>query len=123
MLGRGVTAADWQPCTPGVTASCESVCPPHCTPTALTVTTQADQAVDLPAAACTDPAGRALSLVIAKPPDHGSLAGLRYTPSAGFTGQDSVAYRVSNGAGESEPVRVTDLRRPAPGAVPAPRRA
>ena len=119
VLARGVTAADWQPCTPGVTASCESVSPPHCTPTALTVTTQADQAVDLPVAACTDPAGRALSLVIAKQPDHGSLAGLRYTPSAGFTGQDSVVYRVSNGAGESEPVRVTVFVVPRP-AVAAP---
>ena len=81
VLGRGVTAADWQPCTPGVTASCESVSPPHCTSTALNVTTQADQAVDLPVAACSDPAGRALSLVIAKQPDRGSLAGLRYTPT------------------------------------------
>jgi hypothetical protein len=119
VLGRGVTAADWQPCTPGLTASCESVSPPHCTSTALSVTTQADQAVDLPTAACSDPAGRALSLVIAKQPDRGSLAGLRYTPNAGFTGQDSVIYRFSNGVGESEPVRVTIFVVPRP-AVAAP---
>ncbi len=119
VLGRGVTAADWQPCTAGVTASCESVSPPHCTSTALNVATQADQAVDLPVAACSDPAGRALSLVIAKQPDHGSLAGLRYTPNAGFVGQDSVVYRVSNGVGESEPVRVTVFVVPRP-AVAAP---
>ena len=28
VLGRGVTAADWQPCTAGVTTSCTSVSPP-----------------------------------------------------------------------------------------------
>jgi hypothetical protein len=120
VLGRGVTAADWQPCTAGVTTSCTSVSPPHCTPSALNVTTQADLAVDLPVAACSDPAGRALSLVIAKPPDHGTLAGLRYTPNPGFTGQDSVVYRFSNGAGESEPVRVTVFVVPRPAAAVAP---
>jgi hypothetical protein len=114
VLGRGVTAADWQPCTAGVTTSCVSVSPPHCSQTALNVTTQADVAVDLPVATCSDPAGRALSLVIAKQPDHGTLAGLRYTPNPGFTGQDSVVYRFSNGAGESELVRVTVFVVPRP---------
>jgi hypothetical protein len=129
VLARGVTAADWQPCTAGVTTSCTSVSPPQCAQSALNVTTQADVAVDLPVPTCTDPAGRALSLVIAKPPDHGSLAGLRYTPNPGFTGQDSVVYRFSNGAVESEPVRVTVfvVPRPAPAApaqvVPVLRRA
>ncbi len=120
VLARGVTAADWQPCTAGVTTSCTSVSPPHCTQSALNVTTQADLAVDLPVAACSDPAGRALSLVIAKPPDHGTLAGLRYTPNPGFSGQDSVVYRFSNGAGESEPVRVTVFVVPRPAAAVGP---
>jgi Bacterial Ig domain/WD40-like Beta Propeller Repeat len=120
VLDRGVTAADWQPCTAGVTTSCESVSPPHCAQSALNVTTQAGQAVDLPAATCADPAGRTLSLVIAKPPDHGTLAGFRYTPSPGFVGQDSVIYRMSNGAGESEAVRVTVFVVPRPTAAVAP---
>jgi hypothetical protein len=114
-----VVAGDWQPCTPGVTASCISVAPPHCSATAATATTQADQPVDLPPAPCTDPAGRALSVVVVKDPEHGALSGLRYTPATGFTGQDSAIYRVSNGVAESEAVRVTIfvLPRPAPAAT------
>ena len=69
---------------------------------AATATTQADQPVDLPAPPCTDPAGRPLTLVVVKAPEHGTLAGLRYTPAPGFSGQDAVAYRVSNGVAESE---------------------
>jgi hypothetical protein len=83
-------------------------------------TTQVDQPVDLPQPPCTDPAGRMLSLVVAKAPDHGTLTGLRYTPAAGYAGQDSVSYRVSNGISDSDTVRVTIfvLPRPAPsGAV------
>ena len=92
--------------------------PPHCTPTALNVTTQADQAVDLPVAACTDPAGRALSLVIVKPPDHGTLSGLRYTPERrGSPARTASIYRVSNGVGESELVRVTIFVVPRPAAA------
>ena len=81
--------------------------------------TQADQPVDLPAATCTDPAGRPLTLMIVRPPDHGTLSGLRYTPAPGFTGQDSTIYRVSNGVGESELVRISIFVVPRPvAAVP-----
>ena len=125
VAGR-VTAADWQPCKPE-TASCQSVALPRCSATTVPATTQADQPVDLPAPPCSDPAGRALSLVVVKAPDHGTLDGLRYTPAPGFSGQDVVIYRVSNGAGESEAVRVTIfvVPRPAPlpGVTPTGRRA
>ncbi len=99
--------------------SCESVTPPRCTVATVVVTTQADQPVDLPAPPCSDPAGRVLSLVVVKAPDHGTLAGRRYTPAPGFTGQDVVTYRMSNGAAESEPVRVTIFVVPRPAAAPA----
>lgn len=122
VLGASVTSVDWQPCTPGVTVSCESVSPPTCTPTALSVTTQADQPVDLPTATCTDPAGRPLTLMVVRPPDRGTLVGLRYTPAPGFTGQDSVVYRVTNGVAESGLVRIAIfvVPRPAPAPTVAP---
>jgi hypothetical protein len=119
VLGSGVTSVDWQPCTPGVTAGCESVSPPTCTPAALNATTQADQPIDLPVATCTDPAGRPLTLMIVRPPDNGTLDGLRYTPRPGFTGQDSVVYRFSNGFGESGLVRVAIFVVPRPAPAPA----
>jgi hypothetical protein len=114
LSGVSVSGADWQPCTPGATASCLSVSPPRCTATALAVTTQADQAVDLPPWPCSDPAGLDLSLVLVKAPEHGTVAGWRYTPAAGFAGQDVMTFRLSNGAGESEPVRVTIFVVPRP---------
>jgi hypothetical protein len=111
---------DWQPCVGGTTLSCESVAPPRCSATSATATTQSDQPVDLPAPPCTDPAGRRLELVVAKAPDHGTIDGLRYTPAPGFSGQDSVAYRVSNGVADSAEVyRVTVFVVPRPvAAVP-----
>jgi hypothetical protein len=111
-----VVAADWQPCTPGVTASCESVAPPRCG--ATTATTQSDQPVDLTGPSCSDPAGRPLTFVVIKAPEHGTLAGRRYTPAPGFTGQDVVIYRVSNGAADSEPVRLTIFVVPRPPSAP-----
>ncbi len=115
LTAAAITAADWQPCREN-TLSCESVTPPRCSTTALTATTQADQPVDLPSASCTDPAGRPLTVVVVKAPEHGTLSGQRYTPAAGFTGQDTLTYRLSNGAAESELVRVTlfVLTRPVP---------
>ena len=57
--------------------------------------------------------------MIVRPPEHGTLSGLRYTPAPGFTGQDSTVYRVSNGVGESELVRVSIFVVPRPvAAVP-----
>ncbi len=116
----GVATVDWQPCTAGRTARCESVAPPRCSVVTLAATTQTDQPVDLPAPPCSDPAGRELSLVMVKAPDHGTLAGRRYTPAPGFAGHDVVAYRVSNGVAESELVRVTIFVVPRPTAAPQP---
>jgi Big-like domain-containing protein/WD40 repeat protein len=114
---------DWQPCVPDVTLSCESVASPRCSTAAANVTTQADQPIDLPAPPCVDPAGRPLSLVVVKPPDHGTVDGLRYTPAAGYSGQDTVGYRVDNGVLESETFRVTVfvVPRGSPTAVPVTR--
>jgi hypothetical protein len=121
LTAPGVGAVDWQHCTE-VSASCVSVAPPRCSATTATATTQVDQPVDLPPAPCTDPAGRALSVVVVKAPEHGSLTGLRYSPAAGFTGQDTATYRVSNGVAESELVRATIfvLPRPVAASVPKP---
>jgi hypothetical protein len=105
---------DWQPCVTGVTLSCESVAPPRCSVLSANATTEADQPIDLPGPPCTDPAGRSLSLVVAKAPDRGTLSGLRYTPAAGFSGQDTVAYRVNNGVVDSETYRVTIFVVPRP---------
>ncbi len=102
----GATVADWQPCVPGVSQSCESVAPPICSSVSLSATTEADRPVDLPPIPCTDPAGRGLSMVIVKAPEHGSLVGQRYTPAPGFIGQDALTYKVSNGVGGSPEVTV-----------------
>jgi Bacterial Ig domain/WD40-like Beta Propeller Repeat len=119
LAGGTFTAADWQPCT-AATMSCESIAPPRCSALALSVTTRAEQAIDLPPEPCGDPAGRPLSLVIVKPPEHGTLEGRRYTPAAGFAGQDGLSYRMSNGSGESETVRVTIFVVPRPATLAAP---
>src|SRR3954471_20424642 len=113
LSGGAFTSADWQPCTE-TTASCVSVAPPRCGPLALSVTTQSDPAVGLPPPTCSDPARLALSTVIVRAPEHGTLEGRVYTPAAGFSGQDGVSYRVSNGSGESETVRVTIFVVPRP---------
>src|SRR4051794_7370655 len=113
LAGGAFTSPDWQPCA-GATASCGSVAPPRCVPLALRVTTQSDRAVELPPPPCSDPARLALSTVIVRAPEHGTLEGRVYTPAAGFSGQDGVSYRVSNGSGESETVRVTIFVVPRP---------
>jgi hypothetical protein len=105
---------DWQPCVAGATASCVSVTPPRCTATATAVTTQSGQAVVLPPWPCTDPAGRPLSLVVVRAPEHGVLEDRLYTPAPGFAGQDSAVVRLSNGVLESEPVRLTIFVVPRP---------
>lgn len=114
-----VRAVDWQPCTPGVTVSCVSARPPVCSAAAATVTTQSDQAVELPAPPCSDPAERALTPVLVRAPERGSLAGWRYTPAPGFTGTDTLTYRMSNGITESDLVRVTIFVVPRPAPAPA----
>ena len=65
-----------------MTASCASVAPPHCSAPTATATT-AGRPARRPARRrrARDPAGRALSLVVVKAPEHGTLAGLRYTPA------------------------------------------
>jgi len=101
----GVTAIDWQPCVQA-TVSCYSSVPPACTTNTAQVTTQADRPVQLPAAPCNDPSSLPLSFVLVKGPDNGTLAGTVYTPNAGFSGQDTVTYKVSNGFAESEVIKV-----------------
>ncbi len=120
------TAPAWQPCLVGVTVACVSVAPanlppaPSCQPSS--VTTQAGQPIDLPAPPCVDPSGRTLTVIVVKPPDHGTLSGRRYTPASGFTGEDSLLYKASNGASESALTRLTlfVVPRPVPIASPPP---
>jgi hypothetical protein len=103
----GATAVDWQPCTSATAIGCESVLPPRCEAFAAQVTTQVDQPVALPVVPCPDPAGRPTHVQIVSAGEHGSVSGTVYTPRPGFVGQDSVTYRVSNGAAQSELVKVT----------------
>lgn len=118
----GVTSVAWQPCVEGVTASCRSIVPPRCSGTSAQVTTQTDQPVELAAPSCWDPLGQPLSLIVTLPPAHGTVTGTAYTPAPGFTGQDSVTFKVSNGSSESETIRVTIfvVPRPTPSATPPP---
>jgi hypothetical protein len=105
----------------GVTIACASSSGTPACPESATVATPADQPVDLPLGPCTDPAGRTLSIAIAKAPDHGTLAGARYTPAAGFSGQDTVLYRAGNGLATSNLARVTVYVLPRTVAATSPR--
>lgn len=115
----GVTAVDWQPCT-AATQSCHSSVPPACTASTVQVRTQADQPVALPAAPCTDPSSLPLSFVLVKGPDFGTLAGTVYTPNPGFTGQDTVTYKVTNGYAESEVIKAVIFVVPRPASTAPP---
>jgi hypothetical protein len=70
--------------------------------------------------AATDAEGDALSFEVLGRPANGILTGtppaLRYTPDAGFIGNDEITYRVSDGAAVSEPV--TLHLRVGPGVAP-----
>jgi hypothetical protein len=114
-----VTAVDWQPCV-AATVTCNSILPPTCSTTTAQVTTPADQPVALPPTPCSDPASLPLSFVLVKGPDSGTLNGTVYTPNAGFTGQDALSYKVSNGTSESEVIRVTIFVVPRAGASGVP---
>ena len=74
------------------------------------VSTPAGQPVAVDATA-TDPDGDALTYAIADPPDHGTLGGsgaaLTYTPSAGFTGQDSFVIQATDIFGATDTATVT----------------
>jgi len=98
---------DWQPCVAGVTVSCASPAPVPSCPERVSVTIAVGQPVDLPLGGCSDPAGRPLTVSITRGPEHGTLAGARYTPAAGFSGQDSVLYQASAGGFASNVARVT----------------
>ncbi|MFL6158049.1 MAG: Ig-like domain-containing protein, partial [Marmoricola sp.] len=67
-----------------------------------------------------DPDGDALTYDVVTAPAHGSLAGtapdLTYTPAAGYTGPDSLAYSVSDGNGGSTSATVA-ITVTAPGGV------
>ncbi len=108
---------DWQPCVAGVTVSCTSPAPAPACPESLSVTTTADQAVDLPLGGCADPAGRPVTVTVTRGPGHGTLSGTRYTPAAGFSGSDSVLYRASAGGAASNVGRVTIYVLPRPATV------
>jgi hypothetical protein len=62
---------------------------------------------------------------VTRGPEHGALAGWRYTPAAGFSGQDTVLYRASAGGASSNLGRVTIfvVPRAAPAAPAPPARA
>ncbi|MFY0522205.1 Ig-like domain-containing protein [Archangium gephyra] len=66
----------------------------------------------------TDGDGDALTFEVVGAPANGTLSGtgpaLVYTPSAGFAGEDSFTYRVSDGQLASEPVTVRITVEPAP---------
>ncbi|WPB76905.1 Ig-like domain-containing protein [Archangium violaceum] len=66
----------------------------------------------------TDGDGDTLSFEVVGAPANGTLSGtapaLVYTPSAGFAGEDSFTYRVSDGQSASEPVTVRITVAPAP---------
>ena len=121
LTAQRIGAVDWQPCVER-TVSCRSVAPPRCSASVQVTTTLAGEPIDLPAPPCSDPAGLALTVTLVQGPAHGTLSGLRYTPTPGFAGEDTVVYRVSNGSGESDPVRVTIfvVQRPLAVAEPAP---
>ena len=103
----GAVAVDWQPCTGETTVGCRSLLAPTCSTSSVRVTTPADVPVELAPAPCADPAGLPLRLEIDRPGVHGTVSGTVYTPRPGFTGQDTLSYRVSNGTAQSDPVRVT----------------
>ena len=52
--------------------------------------------------------------------DHGTLTGRHYTPTDGFTGEDSILYKASNGASESAVTKLTLFVVPRPVTVAAP---
>jgi hypothetical protein len=66
-----------------------------------------------------------MTVTVTRGPEHGTLTGARYTPAAGFSGQDSVLYRASAGGAASNVARVTIyvLARAVPAAQAPPPRA
>jgi Tol biopolymer transport system component len=98
---------DWQPCVAGVTVSCTSSVPTPTCPENVSVTIAAGRPADLPLGGCTDPGGRPITVIVTRGPEHGALAGARYTPAAGFIGADTVLYRASAGGAWSNVGRVT----------------
>jgi hypothetical protein len=84
---------------------------PTCDATSATV--QAGHAVDVPLS-CTDPDGNGIT-IDADPPAHGTLVGGRYTPAAGFSGQDAITFRATDEWGlTSDDAVATITVKPAP---------
>ena len=84
---------------------------PTCADSAVTVV--AGSSIVLGAAPCSDPDGDALTLVLVRAPQHGTLdASRRYTPAAGYVGADTIQYRASDGRLQSAvaTVRITVKR-------------
>lgn len=65
-----------------------------------------------------DPDGDPLTVVLLNPPSHGQLSGsfpqMRYSPDDGFTGMDSMTWKVSDGFHESVEVSEEFIVYPAP---------
>ncbi|HYF01227.1 MAG TPA: Ig-like domain-containing protein, partial [Planctomycetota bacterium] len=88
--------------------------PPTGSPTAIVVDQGGSLSITLVAS---DPDGNPLTYQVTVAPAHGTLSGTGptyvYTPSPGFTGQDSLAFTVSDGTATSAPVVVV-FNAPAP---------
>lgn len=88
------------------------ITPPNEAPVAADAafTTDQDQAVDFPLGA-SDPENAPLTYQIVTAPAHGTLSGtapdLCYTPDPGFSGEDFLLFRVSDGSSFSENARIT----------------
>lgn len=84
---------------------------PTCDGTSATV--QAGHAVDVPLS-CTDPDGNGIT-IDADQPAHGTFAAGRYTPAAGFSGQDTITFRATDEWGlTSDDAVATITVKPAP---------
>jgi hypothetical protein len=83
--------------------------------TTQTLSTALNQAVAVTLSG-TDPSNRALTYELLERPEHGSLTGtapnLTYTPLQGYTGSDTILFRVHNGVQNSANARINITIRP-----------
>jgi hypothetical protein len=91
----------------------------------LAVSTQQDTALRI-VLDCQDDNGDVLALRVLDAPARGSLASpggdgsVRYTPAAGYVGEDAFTYTASDGAAEAPPARVTITVAAPPPPAPTP---
>jgi transposase len=80
---------------------------------AMSAAVQAGHAVDVPLT-CADPDGNGIT-IDADAPAHGAFAAGRYTPAAGFSGQDTITFRATDEWGlTSDDAVATITVKPAP---------